>query len=155
MAISSDQEFNRYSIASFDLEKALEFATEAKQHPANSFIYEALLFAAIVSYYRPFSPNEKVNNASASSLLKVEDLEALSKSEQEIHKKCKNLRNRDLAHSEFALNPTQLHPDTGVVASKPFSLLTPPFDLVAFIGLIEKLKLACQRHRAVYVHIRR
>jgi hypothetical protein len=65
MPIATDRDFNRYSIATFDLEKALEFATEARQHPANSVIHEALLFAAIVSYSRPFSSNETSGDAPA------------------------------------------------------------------------------------------
>jgi hypothetical protein len=50
--IASDEGFHRYSISFHDFEKALEFAEEAAQHQPNTITYEALMFAAIVSYYR-------------------------------------------------------------------------------------------------------
>ena len=151
MAISNERDFNRYSIATFDLEKALEFAIEARQHPANSVVYEALLFAAIVSYSRPFSRNEKSADAPAGTGLTVAAIGALSEAERKIHDGCRTLRNKALAHSEFALNPTRLRSSTGVVISRPFSLLSPPFDLDSFIQVVAKLKLVCERDRADYV----
>jgi hypothetical protein len=150
MVITNDQEFNRYSITCFDLEKTLGYANEAKKYPANSLLYEALLIAAIVSYCRPFSPNEKTQNQQASSRVKVENISALSEPELQIHSYCVKLRNKAIAHSEFMMNPTRLDHSTGTIISRPFSLLPLPFDLMEFIGLVNKLELACHNHRASY-----
>jgi hypothetical protein len=151
MPIATERDFNRYSIATFDLDKAIEFATEARLYPANSVVYEALLFAAVVSYSRPFSGNEKSADAPAAAGLTTAIVGALSGSEQKIHDTCRTLRNKALAHSEFSLNPTRLRASTGVVVSRPFSLLSPPFDLDGFIQVAAKMKLICERDRADYV----
>jgi len=151
MQIISDEEFNRFSISSVDFEKALQFANEAKRHPANNVVYEALLFAAIVCYYRPFSPNEREPDAEATKKLTLEQFPTLTDSERELHDRCKVLRNEALAHSEWRRNPTKFNRDTGVVASRPFSLFSPSFDLDGFIQLAEKFRLACERSRGDYV----
>lgn len=145
------EEFHRYSIAIFDWEKALTFAKAALTHRPNTTVYEALLFAAIVCYYRPFSQSEKGKNPPAVSQLRIEDLPPLSQGEQELHANCKELRNKALAHSEFAFNPTKLNEETGVISSRPFSLLSQPFDLEAFVKLVSKLELALHHRRADHV----
>lgn len=153
--MATDQEFNRYSIACFDWDKALAFAAEAQKHLPNTIVFEALLFAAIVCYYRPFSPNEREKNAGAQSQLRIEDFPPLAPDEQTIHNTCKTLRNRALAHSEFRFNPTGLNPKTGVIASKPFSLLSQSFDIAGFVQLVSKLHLACHHKRADHVFEKR
>lgn len=150
-----DQEFNRYSIACFDWEKASAFATEAQKHLPNTIVFEALLFAAIVCYYRPFSPNEREQNAAAQSQLRIEDFPPLSSKEQSIHENCKTLRNKALAHSEFSFNPTELNAATGVISSKPFALLSQPFDIEGLMQLLSKLQLACHHKRADHVRDKR
>lgn len=146
--MTSAQEFNRLSIAFFDWRKSLEFANEARKHSQNTTEYEALLFAAIVCYYRPFSPNEKGANPPAASHLKIEDFAALSEEELVLHENCKTLRNKALAHSEFALNPTKLSDAMSVIVSKPFSLLSQPFNLEVFVQLLSKLERTCHNKRA-------
>lgn len=149
--MATTQEFNRYSIAAFDWKKSLAFAKEAREHPTNTIVYEALLFAAIVCYYRPFSPNEKGANTPATSHVRIEDFPALSQEEEALHEISKTLRNKALAHSEFAFNPTRLSEATNVIVSKPFSLLVQPFDIETFVQLVSKLELACHHKRAKYV----
>jgi hypothetical protein len=83
--------------------------------------------------------------------LSLKDFPGLTGSEQALHHKCKSLRNEALAHSSWKRNPTRFNPDTGVVASKPFSLLSPAFDLGQFLQLVEKLWLACEKQRGDYV----
>ena len=92
MSISTDQEFNRASIAALDFEKAIEFATAAQRYPANVVEYEALLFVALVCYVRPFSGNEKSAASSATSRLDKEIVKVLPKPERELHDKCCFLR---------------------------------------------------------------
>ena len=155
MAITSEQAFHRFSIAAHDFERAIQFATEALKQPANSIIYEALLFAAIVSYWRPFSPNELSSTAEATKRLSIEQLGVtLTAEEQDLHDRCKRLRNEALAHSSWERNPTRLR-ESGVVASRIFSLLSPPFDVRALLHLAETLRVACEHQRADYVLGRR
>lgn len=153
--MATAQECNRYSIAVFDWQKSLLFAKEAREHLPNTTVYEALLFAAIACYYRPFSPNEKGANPPALSHLRIEDFPALSEQEQALHESCKTLRNKALAHSEFTFNPTRLCETTGIIASKPFSLLSQPFDIESFVQLVSKLELACHHKRADHVREQR
>jgi hypothetical protein len=153
MSITNEQEFNRYSISLVDFQKASECVTEARKQLPNDLVFEALLFMAIITYYRPFSPNEKSKpNLKATSRLNLEDLIVPSAREKELHSECENLRNKALAHSEFAYNPTSLNPSTGIVSSKPFSLLTQQFDVCGLAKLLEKLEAACHSKRATYVH---
>ncbi len=63
--------------------------------------------------------------------------------------------NKALAHSEFAFNPTSLNPRSGVISSKPFSLLTQQIDLDGLAKLLKKLEDACHSERATYVHCSR
>lgn len=150
MTITTDQQFNRYSIAYFDFSKAEEFAKEAESHPRNSIVFEALLFAAIGCYCRPFSPNEKDSSAPAESRLIIEKIVELSTEERTLHNHCITLRNKALAHSEFTFNPTRLNQESRVVGSRPFSLLSSPFDLNGLLGLLEKLIRACHLQRGNY-----
>lgn len=148
MQITSEQEFNRYTISLADFEKASECVAEARKRLPNDLVFEALLFMAIITYYRPFSPNEKSKqNLKATSRLNLEHLIAPSSLEKEIHIECEILRNKALAHSEFAYNPTSLKSSTGVISSMRFSLLTQQFDLDGLAKLLKKLEEACHSKR--------
>lgn len=153
--MTTEKILNRYSIASFDWDKSLSFAREAQRSGDNSVIYEALLFSAIVCYYRPFSPNEVLSNTAAISKIKIEDFSPLSLSELEVHEKCKLLRNKALSHSEYSYNPTRLCEKTGVISSRPFSLSFQKFDLELFIQLVEKLERMCHHKRANFIDMLR
>jgi hypothetical protein len=151
MQIANEQEFNRYSISLFDFEKASECVAEARRRPPNDLVFEALLFMAIITYYRPFSPNEKAkHDLKAKSRLNLEDLIDPSDREKEIHSECETLRNKALAHSEFAYYPTSLNRTTRVISSKPFSLFTQECDLDGLAKLLKKLEEACHSRRATY-----
>jgi hypothetical protein len=148
----SEPQFNRFSIALFDFEKAISYAEEAQKHLPNSLAHEALIFTAVISYYRPFSPNEKDKSAPAASRLKPSDFSPFSSDENEIHEKCEQLRNKALAHSEWSHNPTRLTADTGVIVSRPFNLLQHAPDLDALIRLARRLSQECHAIRANSVH---
>ncbi len=147
----TEQEFNRYSIATFDFEKAAEFANEAQQHSPNSLAYEALVFVAVVCYYRPFSPNEKNKNAKAASRLKLEEFSPLTQEEQAIHSKCEELRNQALAHSEWHRNPTGLD-SNGIISSRPFSLVSAGLDFLSLSNLAQRLAIECHYMRSNYIY---
>lgn len=150
----TEQKFNRYSIARLDFEKAAEFATEALQHLPNSIIYEALVFSAVVCYYRPFSSNEKDVNAPATSSLNVKEFSSWTQDEENLHARCKELRNQALAHSEWGHNPTGLDKLNGVISSRPFSLFSAGVDISSLIQLAKRLATVCHHARADYVHQR-
>lgn len=142
--------FNRLSISAHDFEKAIAFAEEAQRQSPAGLAYEALVFAAIVCYCRPFSSNERDKGTSATSRLKVEDFLQSGSAEMSIHEKCNELRNRALAHSEYAYNPTRLTP-SGVIASVPFSLLSHAPDIAALTVLAKKHADRCHQQRADYI----
>ncbi len=156
MQITSEQEFNRYTISLADFEKASECVAEARKRLPNDLVFEALLFMAIIAYYRPFSPNEKSKqNLKATSRLNLEHLIVPSAQEKEIHIECETLRNKALAHSEFAYNPTSLKSSTGIISSMQFSLLTQQFDLDGLAKLLKKHVIRRELHmfiRCVRIH---
>ena len=149
MTILSDEELNRYSIALRDFEKAKEYICAAKRRLPSSLEYEALLFATIICYYRPFSQNEKSKTAKATSLLDIKDF-GLNSSQHIFHQKCKELRNKVLAHSEFERNPTNFNSDRKVFSSQPFSLLNETLDLEVFDSILTQCIELCHEVRANY-----
>lgn len=150
MSIQNEREFNRYSIALFDFTMALDFLSEVRNHLPSSLPYQALLFAAIVCYYRPFTENEKARKSPAISKLRISEFGTLSPSEREIHEKCRTLRNKALAHSEHRYNPTHIDPYSKVIVSRPFWLSSESVDIEGLIKLLDKFINVCHNKRADY-----
>lgn len=144
--------FNRFSIALKDFEKAEAFLAEAKNHQYGSLIHEALVFSAIICYFRPFTHNEKDPNSAAAPKLGLSDFPPLSPDELCIHEICKELRNKALAHAEIKYHPTRLNRETGVISSAIFSLVGKVPDLEGLSELIRKFIMQCHNKRADYVH---
>ena len=152
--MTTERTFDRLSIAVFDFEKSITYAKEAERHsPSRPTAYEALIFAAIVCYYRPFSPNEKDKNSPAASQVSLEDFSPLTSDEAILHERCRELRNKALAHSEYQFNPTRFH-QSGVIASKPFALLSHAPAIPALVALSQKLADECHNERAAYARNR-
>ncbi len=153
----TEPQFNRYSIALFDFDKAAEYAEGAARHCANTLEHEALIFAAIMCYCRPFSTNERSKDPPAVQRLTLEDFATLSLSEQErnLHDECRKLRNQALAHSEWNRNPTKFNKPSGVISSRPFSLFTNRPDIQALANLSKRLAHECHNKRADYVSVSR
>lgn len=149
--MTDEAKFNRFSISLRDFQKTVEFLAEAKNHQFGCLAHEALVFAAIVCYYRPFSPNEKNPNAPAASQLSLSDFSPLSTNELAIHETCKELRNKALAHAEFKYHPTGLDRETGVISSALFTLVGKAPNLEALASLAEKFITECHNKRADYV----
>jgi len=114
MQIKTVQELNRYSIAVQDFEQVVEFLEESENHKINTKIYQALLTCAIIYYYRPFSQNERDKNSQAISQISIEDFKDLTKEDIQLHKHCKRVRNKALAHAEWVNYPTKLHKDATI-----------------------------------------
>lgn len=153
--MTTEAEFNRLSIAVRDFEKAIAYLKEAALQPYGCLAHEALIFAAIVCYFRPFSQNEKDKSSPASSKLDIENFSLITEGELQLHEKCKELRNQALAHSEHRYNPTRLDQSVGVIASRPFSLLSHALDINALVALAEKIANECHHKRGDYVRSRR
>lgn len=147
--------FNRLSISAHDFESAANFLAEAKKHHYAGIAQEALIFSAIICYFRPFTRNESDPKSPAASKLELSDFQPLSSSELELHEVCKQLRNKALAHSEISHHPTSLDQETGVVCSAIFSLVGRAPDLDALEQLIEKLRIQCHKTRASMCHVRK
>ena len=150
--MTTREQFNRLSISIRDFEQAVAYAERAATTSRGALEYQALLFSAIVSYYRPFSPNERKSTAAASSLLSVTDFSTLMSEELALHDKCKVLRNKALAHSEYEVNPTELDVSSGVITSRPFDLLAHAPDPVELAALARRLAQSCHHWRADHIH---
>lgn len=142
--------FNRLSISLKDFEKARDFLVEAKKHPYGSLVHEALVFSAIICYYRPFTCNEKDANSAAAAKLKLSDFSSLLPNELAIHETCKVLRNKALAHAEIKYYPTKLNRETGIISSAIFSLVGNAPNLDELADLISKFIIQCLNKRADY-----
>lgn len=149
--MTDEAKFNRFSISLKDFEKTVKFLEEAKKHQINSIVHEALVFSAIVCYYKPFTSNEKNPKAPAASQLSLSDFSPLSDDELAIHEQCKELRNKALAHAEFKYHPIRLDPETGGISSALFSLIGTAPNLARLADLAQKLITECQNKRADYV----
>ena len=154
MPISSDEEFNRYTIALQDFEKAQQYISTARTHSPSSLEFEALWFAAIVSYCRPFSRNERSRRPRAKPKLAIKEFGKLSDSQRKVHQQCMQLRNTALAHSEFERNPTRRKKSTNVISSRPFSLWNElsNFDFKSFECNLSKFVNSCHGARADFIH---
>lgn len=151
MAISCEKELHRYTISLHDFEKAKKYVSAAEKHDLSSIEYGSLLSMSIISYFRPFTTNEKSKSAGAKSRLSIDDFGNLSRCQKQIHEKCKELRNKVFAHSEFSWNPTKISKKTNVIHSRTFSILNEDFDIDLFKRLLEFVIEACHKRRADYV----
>lgn len=135
---------HRLSISTHDLNDCKRFLQELSNHKYGSVAYEALLIAAIIFYIRPFSGNERDENANADSKIDNKVLQGLTSDELELHKKLLTLRMKAIAHSEWTYHPTRVH-EEGIIVSKPFAIWEffphPSRDIEAFSILVNKVYL--------------
>lgn len=151
LPVIGEAKFNRFSISLKDFEKSIYFLVEAQKYQIGSVVHEALVFTAIVCYFRPFSQNEKDTNALAASQLSLADFSLLSEGELVVHEKCKELRNKALAHAEFTYHPVHLDAETGLISSALFSLVKNAPNLAELTDLAKRLRAECLDKRADYV----
>lgn len=146
----TEKRFRRTHLSSLDFEQAERFIKAAQQHPVTSAEYEALLLAAIISYARPFSGNERDRDAAAASSLAPE-LVALEAGDRELHDHIIALRNKAVAHAESTYNPMEfigmqrlLGGSRGVaIATKPWQVGKENLDLNAFGRIALEMQQAC------------
>lgn len=134
---------NRLTISRHDFEKCQQFLEQRPNHTYGTAAYEALLLCAIVFYARPFSNNEKDSNAEAEPRVDNTVLDQLNSEEQVLHKRLVLLRNKVVAHAEWAYHPTGVT-DNAVISSMPFSIWSHfphTVDVQEFVGLVKKVLL--------------
>jgi hypothetical protein len=150
MNITDEREFNRYSIAIHDFEKAIEFLDESEKNIGNCTIYESLLISAVISYFRPFTENEKDKESNAISKININAFSALTEADMSTHNKCKEIRNKALAHSEWSKYPTRVRQDETVIRSRFYSILSEDILWLELRNLANKLLNQCHNRRAEY-----
>ena len=150
MTISTNAQFNRYLISREDFVEALKFLKESERFLASEIAYEATLISAVISFCRPFGPNELRANAAATRKINLSDVGAFSGPEVDLYDQLMAIRNKALAHSEFSQYPVALSPTASLASSRRFSIVAEPIDRNAFRLLAEKLRLACDNHCGTY-----
>lgn len=105
---------------------------------------------AIICCCRPFTPNQKVDDAQANSKLLISDFVSLSPNDVKVHKKYMTLRNKAIAHSEFDYHPTEFDPGSGGARMTRFTVLRHELNLDELEKLIRKLTDECRNKRIDY-----
>jgi hypothetical protein len=140
-----DAQFNRVHISLRDFAEAKDYldALKGRRHFS---VKRALLLAAVISYARPFTQNEKSPSLKAVSQLPVNASKELDAVEHDLHTRLLALRNQALAHSEFSAKPVArvMGTSRGFVSSAmPFDLLSQRIDLTLFRSMCVKLEMYC------------
>lgn len=100
-----------------DFQEAHEFLARLAHEKSKTVRY-ALLTAAIVAYARPFSPNENNKNSEARNKLHIPPTSILDPAQMAVHTEVRRLRNKLVAHAEYAESPVRLieaHKDSMVL----------------------------------------
>lgn len=142
------RKLNRFSISAHGLDGCLSALDELQKVGTGGITYEALLSFAVITYARPFSKNEKFEDTPAiSRVVSIETI--LSSNEHTLHKKIIKLRNKAVAHAEWAKHQT--HFDGQAVLSNLFSVSNEftQSELFEFIKLAWKVRSHFDMERAV------
>lgn len=141
----NDAALRRASISKRDIEEALDYLNSfATNQPAT--IQRALLVAAIVSYSRPFSGNNGGREQQSSRKVDIDPKQALNEQELALHCKIIELRDKEVAHSDFDAKPVIIvqRDSTGVVMGGKLSdPLSHPIRIDDFKSLCEKIENKC------------
>lgn len=141
---SMDEEtkaLNRLTISRQDFEKCNDFLLQLQSQDYGSIVYEALLLSAIVFYSRPFSHNERDQNATADAKIDQAVLIQLTDEDLLLHQKILTLRNKAIAHAEAMYYPTRVL-KKNLIRSMPFSIWNEfknSSDIEEFLALVRKV----------------
>lgn len=137
-------EFNRWTISSHDFDEAHDYLKVISQFDNQPVVQRALLSAAIIAYCRPFMRSDGQPDAAAKISLPSGFFDA---ERMAIHDKVIYLRNRGVAHSDFAIKPTSRVPTMvsgGVLTwSKPFDPLSEGIKFSVFQEMAWRLHVQC------------
>jgi hypothetical protein len=121
-----NQKLKRHLISKDDFDQAEGFLTGFDQKQTET-VQRALLISAVIAYGRPFSSNELLEDADASSRIPEEPIiETLSEGQKKLHEQILQLRNKAIAHSESSYNPLEFD----YMAEDEIRWLYRPFDIL-------------------------
>ena len=118
---NATKKFHRTAMSKRDFWEAQEFLTRLAHEKHKTTRY-ALLTSAIIAYSRPFSRNEKDAHAEADGRLHICPSSILDPIQLAVHSEVIQLRNKLVAHAEYAASPVKLieaHKD-GMVLFGPY-----------------------------------
>ena len=118
MTEDEQKELYRLNIGKWDIDKAVSMLKAALNHDPSTIEYEALVGSAIVLYARPFSANEKEENAKSNARVPRRVIDHYSSDELELHKRILNRRNKAIAHAEWNDYPVGVDMETRVDTSR-------------------------------------
>jgi hypothetical protein len=145
--------FSRTHIASEDFKSVARFIEAARRYTVATTEYEALLHAAIIAYARPFSCNEQ--GADPPSDPRIDPaLVALLGADLALHDRIIHMRNKMVAHADFAQNPVALVPikpsfdiESGMqTLSLRWHVVEEQIDLDAFKRIVDAMYDQCIKH---------
>lgn len=145
MADNSDAELNRINISIKDLDEAHEYL-KAYNEGLDAVIQRALLTAAIVAYSRPFKRSAPGTDKKSAVKISSEVEDLLDETQQDLHAKVIELRDKAVAHSDYDRKPTQRMPSAPcsvMMWSKTFDVLSENVDVDRFRDLAWKVHCLC------------
>ncbi len=99
--------FHRAALSRRDFHEVCEFLKAIPGENSRTARY-ALITSAIIAYARPFSGNERDRDAEATSSLHIDPAAILDADQVALHQEIVRLRNKLIAHAEFAQSPVRL-----------------------------------------------
>jgi hypothetical protein len=137
--------FHRAILSRRDFQQTVHFLQEVRTERTR-IENDAFLIAAVISYARPFSPNERDPQPMAVSRLTINPESVLSPEQLAVHRKVILLRNKVVAHAEFATDPVGLldaQPD-GMTLSGPYLEIKDEVDDVRpFLSVAQTMQAEC------------
>jgi len=145
--------FSRAHIANEDFESVARFIDAARRYTTATTEYEALLHAAIIAYARPFSCNELAPDSPADPRIDIALVKLLG-ADLALHNRIITMRNKMVAHAEFAQNPVILIPikpsfdvEAGMATeSRRWRVVEEKIDLDAFQRIANAMHEQCIHH---------
>ena len=141
----AQKQFNRVQISSKDFEEALDYLDQIGKVDSAP-INRALLVAAIITYSRPFTSNDKGKAEEASGKLPIDPKKTVNPNAYSLHNKILKLRNEAVAHSEYGRNPsarTYSADNSFAIQYTRFDPLTENIDIEQFRLLLISMKRGC------------
>ena len=140
-----EKQYNRNLISSEDFLEAKRYLEEAQSNLSSSgTILKALLIAAIVSYCRPFTKNLGNKDDGATTSISDKFVNGLEGKEKAFHRVLFDLRNTELAHSDFDKKSCKRVPEEegmAIMAQNDFWYRDIDIDL--FLKLARKMVRNC------------
>lgn len=137
--------FHRAMLSRRDFRQSASFLREIRPERTRIEI-DAFLTAAVISYARPFSRNERDPQPLAENRLDISPESVLSAKELATHNQVILLRNKAIAHAEFATDPVRLldaQLDGMSLHGPYFELRNQSIDIPAFLSAAERMRAEC------------